>query len=51
MAQKEFTRSAGILMPISSLPSTYGIGTFGSKAYEFVGLYRSSFMCVNTCVG
>ena len=36
MAQKEFKRSAGILMPISSLPSPYGIGTFGSKAYEFV---------------
>ena len=35
MAQKEFERSAGILMPISSLPSNYGIGTFGSKAYEF----------------
>ena len=36
MAQKEFERSAGILMPVSSLPSPYGIGTFGSKAYEFV---------------
>ena len=36
MAQSEFKRSAGILMPISSLPSPYGIGTFGSKAYEFV---------------
>jgi len=28
-------RSAGILMPISSLPSSYGIGTFGKAAYEF----------------
>ena len=29
-------RSAGILLPISSLPSKYGIGNFGKKAYEFV---------------
>lgn len=29
-------RSSGILMHISSLPSEYGIGDFGSKAYEFV---------------
>ena len=29
-------RSAGILLPISSLPSKYGIGNFGEKAYEFV---------------
>lgn len=29
-------RSSGILMHISSLPSEYGIGDFGKKAYEFV---------------
>ena len=29
-------RSAGILLPITSLPSPYGIGTFGKKAYEFI---------------
>ena len=29
-------RSAGILMHISSLPSPFGIGTFGKTAYEFV---------------
>ena len=28
-------RGAGILMPVSSLPSPYGIGTFGKSAYEF----------------
>lgn len=28
-------RGAGILMPVSSLPSPYGIGTFGTCAYEF----------------
>ena len=34
--QERFDRSAGILMPVSSLPSPYGIGTFGKSAYEFV---------------
>jgi 4-alpha-glucanotransferase len=29
-------RSSGILMHISSLPSPYGIGTFGQAAYDFV---------------
>lgn len=29
------TRSSGILMPISSLPSPYGIGTFGKAAYDY----------------
>ncbi|MBQ4611057.1 MAG: 4-alpha-glucanotransferase [Clostridia bacterium] len=28
-------RSSGILMPISSLPSPYGIGTMGKAAYDF----------------
>lgn len=31
-----FERSSGILMHISSLPSEYGVGDFGKKAYEFV---------------
>ena len=31
-----FDRSAGILMPISSLPSPYGIGTLGKDAYDFI---------------
>lgn len=30
------SRQAGILMPISSLPSEYGIGCFSKEAYEFV---------------
>ena len=29
-------RKQGILMPISSLPSEYGIGTFGKESYAFV---------------
>ena len=32
----ELQRGAGILLPVSSLPSPYGIGTFGKAAYEFV---------------
>ena len=39
---KELERGAGILLPISSLPSPYGIGTLGEKAYEFVDLLRAS---------
>ena len=33
-------RGAGILMPVSSLPSPYGIGTFGAAAYEFVDFLK-----------
>ena len=33
---EKFRRSAGTLMPVSSLPSPYGIGTLGKAAYEFV---------------
>ena len=29
-------RGAGILLPVSSLPSPYGIGTLGKAAYEFI---------------
>ena len=32
----DIKRSSGILMPISSLPSPYGIGTLGRAAYDFV---------------
>ena len=31
-----FSHKCGILLPISSLPSKYGIGSFGKEAYEFV---------------
>ncbi len=33
-------RASGILMPIFSLPSAYGIGTFGREAYRF-----ADFLC------
>lgn len=32
----KFKRSSGILMPVSSLPGRFGIGTFGVEAYHFV---------------
>ncbi|WP_455715988.1 4-alpha-glucanotransferase [Anaerosporobacter sp.] len=40
MAKKntELTRGAGLLLPVSSLPSPYGIGAFGKAAFDFVDL-------------
>ncbi len=35
-------RSSGILLPISSLPSPYGIGTFGRAAYEFADFLKAA---------
>lgn len=38
MKGKAFTRGAGILLAITSLPSAHGIGTLGSEAFRFVDL-------------
>lgn len=38
MGMTSLTRGAGVLLPVASLPSKYGIGTFGKAAYEFVDL-------------
>ena len=35
-------RSSGILLPIFSLPSPYGIGTLGKSAYDFVDFLADS---------
>ncbi len=35
-------RTSGILMPIFSLPSPYGIGTFGKSAFDFVDFLKSA---------
>lgn len=35
-SKKSLKRGAGLLLPISSLPSPYGIGTLGDAAYKFV---------------
>lgn len=34
--QEPLKRGAGILLPVNSLASNYGIGTFGKEAYKFV---------------
>lgn len=34
----ELSRGAGLLLPVSSLPSPYGIGTFGKAGFDFVDL-------------
>ena len=39
-------RKAGILMPISSLPSRYGVGDFGTQGKKFVDLLVKSGMKV-----
>lgn len=35
-------RKSGILLPISSLPSKYGIGAFSKEAYEFVDFLKAA---------
>lgn len=35
-------RKSGILLPVSSLPSKYGIGTFSKEAYDFVDFLESA---------
>lgn len=41
-----FTHKSGILMPVSSLPSEYGIGDFGKCAFDFVDfLSRTKQTC------
>ena len=35
-------RASGILLPVSSIPSTYGIGTFSKEAYEFVDFLKEA---------
>ena len=35
-------RACGILMPVFSLPSPYGIGTFGREAYAFVDFLKKA---------
>ena len=35
-------RRSGMLLPISSLPSKYGIGSFSKEAYDFIDVLRDS---------
>ena len=48
-------KEKGILLPIFSLPSKYGIGDFGNEAYEFIDILSDNNMCyweilpINAC--
>ena len=42
MSHNQETRSSGILLHITSLPSRYGVGDFGPSAYEFVDLLKQA---------
>ncbi len=50
-------KEKGILMPIFSLPSKYGIGDFGYEAYEFVDILSENniryweILPINACFG
>lgn len=35
-------RSCGVILPVYSLPSKYGIGTFGREAYKFIDFLKKS---------
>lgn len=37
-----YNRQAGVLMPLFSLPSPYGIGDMGKTAYQFVDMLKES---------
>ena len=39
---KERERSAGVLMPVFSLPGEYGIGTFGKEAKQFIDFLKET---------
>ena len=48
-------KERGILLPIYSLPSQYGIGDFGNEAYEFIdilsenGIKYWQILPINAC--
>ena len=39
-------RTSGVLMPISSLPSPYGIGTMGKAARKFVDFLKITLIII-----
>jgi 4-alpha-glucanotransferase len=39
---RQLGRGAGVLLPVSSLPSNYGIGTFGAEAFAFIDFLKEA---------
>ena len=35
-------RKSGILLPVSSIPGRYGIGSFSKESYEFVDFLKKA---------
>lgn len=42
LEEKVMERTAGILLPVTSLPSKYGIGCFSKSAYDFVDWLKAA---------
>lgn len=42
-------RCCGMLMPIFSLPSKYGIGTFGKESYRFIDFLKRVAKVIGRC--
>jgi len=42
MSAKEFTRSAGVLLHITSLHNAYGVGDFGGSAFRFADFLKEA---------
>jgi 4-alpha-glucanotransferase len=40
LVKQELNRGAGVLMPISALPSAYGIGTLGEESFRFADFLK-----------
>ena len=40
--QKPLDKGAGVLLPVASLPSNYGIGTFGKAAMDFIDFLQKA---------
>lgn len=39
---KQLVRGAGVLLAVSSLPSDYGIGTFGIQSFKFINFLKAA---------
>jgi 4-alpha-glucanotransferase len=39
---KQFKRGAGILLPVSSIPANYGIGTCGAEAFQLIDFLKEA---------